>query len=223
MPAGVSLAVLSDQILQPAIGWARNYHGYAYEDPVDGAVLGPKEHRFIDMMHVDSYWHGMMDDRNVPLALLLRQVGDWCKYTYDLGDQFEFRIEVLEVIPPEDERHGKVSLVDGFGACRAGWSRVRRVCQAADEVPTGPEGLRARLPRLLPCVQLRTPEQAVPVHPRRAAVRPRVPSHGTRGCRCGAARYPQPDVAVSEGPRADLQSLLALQGPSEATAPVQSL
>ena len=39
VPAATSLAVLHDQVLGPVMGWARAYHGYCFEDPVDGRFI----------------------------------------------------------------------------------------------------------------------------------------------------------------------------------------
>ena len=37
-----NLPVLRDQVLTVVMGWARAYHGYAFEDPSDGSWFGPK-------------------------------------------------------------------------------------------------------------------------------------------------------------------------------------
>ncbi len=38
------------------------------------------------MMHVATHYHEVADDRAVPIAAILRNVGDWGYYTYDLGE-----------------------------------------------------------------------------------------------------------------------------------------
>src|SRR5690349_12972627 len=54
VPASTSLAVLHDQILGPAMGWSRGYHGYVFLDPRDGTIMGPKKNDgYLDMMHVN--------------------------------------------------------------------------------------------------------------------------------------------------------------------------
>ena len=123
VPASTSLAVLSDQIIAPVMGWARGYHGYMFVDTADGATLGPKSHAgYIDMMHVGTHFKGYMDDHDIPLALILKKPGDYCLYTYDLGDRWEHVLEVVEVITPDKDAPKKefgeeVELVDGYGAC----------------------------------------------------------------------------------------------------------
>lgn len=118
VPAGTALPVLNDQILGPVMGWARGYHGYVFQDPRDGAVLGPKKYSgYIDMMHANLMFNAYMDDRKMPLASILQKVGDRCWYTYDLGDHWEHVLEVVGVIKEDEEGYGEVRLLDGFGAC----------------------------------------------------------------------------------------------------------
>jgi len=89
---------MHDQILGPIMGWARGYHGYVFEDPRDGAVIGPKKRAgYIDMMHASMMYPSYMDDRKCPLALILRDVGDICYYTYDLGDNWRHTLTVEQV------------------------------------------------------------------------------------------------------------------------------
>lgn len=71
------------------------------------------------MMHSTGMFHHIMDDRKVPLALLLRKPGDECYYIYDLGDNFEHTL-VLESILPHDESSTEsrcIELISGSGAC----------------------------------------------------------------------------------------------------------
>jgi hypothetical protein len=118
VPAATTLAVLHDQIIGPIMGWGRAYHGYMFHDPVDGAVLGPKKHPgFVDMMHARIKFNAYVDDRKMPLASILRKVGDYCWYTYDLGNHWEHRIEVVEVLMEGADGYGQVQLLSGAGAC----------------------------------------------------------------------------------------------------------
>lgn len=116
VPAAIDLAKLQDQVLVPAMGWGRAYHGYVFEDPKDGAVLGPKKYSgFIDMMHAPMKYSYIMEDRRYPLAGILHEKGDVLYYTYDLGDMWEHKIEVLDVKKEKD--HANVLLLGGAGAC----------------------------------------------------------------------------------------------------------
>jgi hypothetical protein len=118
VPASTSLHSFHDNIIAPTMGWSRGIRGHVFQDPIDGAVLGPKDHQGLrDMMHVRQKHNAMMDERRIPLASLLRKAGDYCWYTYDLGDHWEHRVGVLEVLPEGDERCGQVILLAGQGAC----------------------------------------------------------------------------------------------------------
>ena len=56
------------------MGWSSGYHGYVFLDATDGAAIGPaKNDGYIDMMHSVGHFHHIMNDRHVPLALLLRK------------------------------------------------------------------------------------------------------------------------------------------------------
>jgi len=51
LPAAIKLSTLHDQVIGPAMGWSRGYHGYVFLDSKDGSVFGPKKGGYIDMMH----------------------------------------------------------------------------------------------------------------------------------------------------------------------------
>lgn len=118
-PAAMALAVLHDQVLGPIMGWARAYHGYVFEDPKDGSVFGPKRYAgYIDMMHADMKYTYIADDRKFPLAGIMHNVGDVCFYTYDLGDAWEHRLEIEEVIDGVPDNHDdRIAILDGECAC----------------------------------------------------------------------------------------------------------
>ena len=115
VPASTPLFVLHDQIICPIMGWSRAYHSYAFEDPRDGAAIGPSKYSGgIDSMHVDMMYSYLMDDRDVPLAALLREKDEWCFYVYDLGDGWEHRLLVEDVLP---KSRCTPELLEGGGAC----------------------------------------------------------------------------------------------------------
>lgn len=121
VPAAIDLNMLHDQVIGPVMGWSRCHKAHVYEDPTDGAVMGsyPSKGQFPG--HLDGlvarldYYH-IMDDRKLPLALLLRSVGDFISYTYDLQEEWVHTIRLEEVLHDcgEDD---SVNLLDGFGAC----------------------------------------------------------------------------------------------------------
>ena len=82
-------------MLVPSIGWTSNCHGYVFEDPNDGAVLGPKNSSdCLDMELVFDLYFDIMDDTKIEVGSILRAVGDECFYTYDILNQWKFKIIV---------------------------------------------------------------------------------------------------------------------------------
>jgi len=125
VPAPVSLRVLQDKIISPAMGWKRNYHGYVFADPKCDEYeigFGPVDCSAVDMMHRSqgiSMIRGcdaMIDDRDVYLFDIIRNPGDQLLYLYDLGDRFIHSISLLEVIK-RDKKTPVVEIIDGTGAC----------------------------------------------------------------------------------------------------------
>lgn len=113
---GLALRVFHDRVLGPAMGWVRNYHGYFFTDPTDGAVFGCENSRAIDMMHKENNVSGMLDDSGVHLAQVLFEEGMQLLYLYDLGDHWYHKI-TLESIKPKEESTGAVQLLEGALAC----------------------------------------------------------------------------------------------------------
>lgn len=121
VPAAIDLAKFHDQVLVPVIGWCRGYHAYVFRDPKDGAILGPKKYAgHIDMMHAPMKYYYVMDDRDTPLGALLSKIGDFIFYTYDIGDNWELRIELVGVVVDDPMVHPAsydIALLGGAGAC----------------------------------------------------------------------------------------------------------
>eukprot|EP00985_Skeletonema_marinoi_P027975 scaffold23659_cov205-Skeletonema_marinoi.AAC.7 len=114
VPSGIGLSIFHDQVICPVMGGARGYHGYAYEDPRDGTVIGPaKNSAYIDTMHVPMHYKKVMDDKGCPLAALLIKKGDIAYYNYDLGDGWMHRLVLEDIVAEEDS----VTLMAGEGAC----------------------------------------------------------------------------------------------------------
>jgi hypothetical protein len=114
VPSGIDLSKLHDQVICPVMGWGRGYHGYAFEDPKDGTIIGPQKHaKYIDTMHVPMLYIKIMDDKGWSLAALLRNKGDVAYYIYDFGDNWMHRIILEDIVAEEDS----VSLVEGKGSC----------------------------------------------------------------------------------------------------------
>jgi hypothetical protein len=58
-----------------------------------------------------------MSDNKVPLAFILRKKGDEAFYTYDLGDRFEHKLIVEEVLEESAANPRRVEILAGSGAC----------------------------------------------------------------------------------------------------------
>ncbi len=90
--ADTNLDSLSDQIIIPAFGWRRHYHGYQFVAPGCGATFVPKKCDAIDMMHYTGYsW----DSNKFDLRHVLRNPGDKVHYIYDLGDNWKHKITLI--------------------------------------------------------------------------------------------------------------------------------
>jgi hypothetical protein len=77
---------------------------YIYIYVYEGSVLGPKKYsNYIDMMHSTMRYKYVMDDRKMPLSSILKEVGSKSLYVYDLGDQFNFILEVEDIFPASDK------------------------------------------------------------------------------------------------------------------------
>ena len=115
VPGGITLNRLNDMI-RAAMGWAKDYHGYIFTDPKDGAMFGKENSFAIDMMHLPLYGWGYLNDLETKVSQLITSIGEFLLYDYDLGDHFMHRIIVEEIIGPT-QSNGSMQLLDGAGAC----------------------------------------------------------------------------------------------------------
>lgn len=93
--------VLHDKILAPVMGWTRNYHTYTFSDGrktwLEQNTSAP------DLMHASMVTSGnVLDPADARLGDLLKKVGDMILYTYDLGDGWYHKIELLEILPKKE-------------------------------------------------------------------------------------------------------------------------
>jgi len=115
---GITLRSLQDRVLNPAMGWCRNYHAYAFMDPTDGSYFGPEESQAIDMMHMSMHCLDLLPDSKVRLGELVGEKPgeDRLLYIYDFGDCFS-HIVTLERVLGKEESDGKAVVLDGEMAC----------------------------------------------------------------------------------------------------------
>ena len=90
--ADTNLDSFHDQIMAPAMGWRRHYHGYKFIIPTSGVVLGPQNSDAIDMMHSNGY---TFDSENYDLRHVLRTPKTRVHYIYDLGDAWRHDVTLI--------------------------------------------------------------------------------------------------------------------------------
>ncbi|KAL0486101.1 hypothetical protein AKO1_001793 [Acrasis kona] len=123
VPGSITLRTLHDKVLAPAMGWCRNYHAYYFRlypksqrrDGKVGPAFGNTEAQSVDVFHVTTSGVELLDDKNIKLCQLVREVGQKLVYMYDLGDSFLHKIIVEEINTPTSTQIGVVELVDGEG------------------------------------------------------------------------------------------------------------
>ena len=96
--ADTGLDSFHDQIIAPAMGWRRHYHGHQFMVPTSGAVFGPEQSDAMDMMHGKMQGDYFLDSEAYDLRHVLRKKGDRLGYLYDLGDSWKHCITVLDVV-----------------------------------------------------------------------------------------------------------------------------
>ncbi len=119
--ANTTLAAFHDRVLAPAMGWARHYHSYYYTVGANGAMFGPQRSGSIDAMHKMHHAELTLDDTQYRLAHLLRKEGDVLHYVYDLGDNWQHRIEVVQIARPGDKLAAAAALVADPSPLRGGF------------------------------------------------------------------------------------------------------
>lgn len=68
---GLNLRQFQDRVLAPGFGWSRNYHGYLFIDPTDGAQWGPIGSSSVDMIHLSTSGHIYMSDLTTNLGQVI--------------------------------------------------------------------------------------------------------------------------------------------------------
>ena len=122
--AAVNLDAFQDKILQPVMGWSRNYHTYYFRSSNNGETVYYYQDKSSAAdafgMH-DSYraqGGRRVDPTEYQLGDLLKTKGDTCYYAYDLGDHWYHRLTVEQVInDSNDDNFGKCIVLDGAMRC----------------------------------------------------------------------------------------------------------
>jgi hypothetical protein len=100
----INLDAFQDKILQPLMGWTRNYHTYYFHTRGTYYYQGNSSSADAFGMH-DSY-RAQDGTRVNPTEYTLGQVltnkGDSCEYAYDLGDHWYHKLTLEQVIHKSD-------------------------------------------------------------------------------------------------------------------------
>lgn len=112
---GMTMRALQDKVLQPVLGYARNYHGYLFIDGKDGCVYGACDSQALDMCHLNArhVWE-MVDDERLRVCDVLQREGEDVEYVYDLGDWWRHTISVKKILEV-GQSSGKVRVLGGTG------------------------------------------------------------------------------------------------------------
>jgi hypothetical protein len=90
--ADTNLEAFHDQIICPAMGWRRHYHGYKFIIPTSGVVFGPEGSDAVDIGHFPGY---TLNAAKFDLRHVLRKMHQRLHYVYDLGDSWRHDITLI--------------------------------------------------------------------------------------------------------------------------------
>eukprot|EP00574_Skeletonema_japonicum_P014456 CAMPEP_0201732992 /NCGR_PEP_ID=MMETSP0593-20130828/30349_1 /ASSEMBLY_ACC=CAM_ASM_000672 /TAXON_ID=267983 /ORGANISM="Skeletonema japonicum, Strain CCMP2506" /LENGTH=455 /DNA_ID=CAMNT_0048226065 /DNA_START=8 /DNA_END=1375 /DNA_ORIENTATION=+ len=123
--SAINLELLNDKVIAPCFGWTRNYHTYyfrtandTYYTQKDTDAADARSWLSPSLLPQDPYAgpkRGLKPE-NATLGDLLKKVGDYCFYNYDLGDGWIHRLSVEKVLS-EEESDGGVVLMEGAMRC----------------------------------------------------------------------------------------------------------
>ena len=99
----VNASLCCTTVICPVMGWSQPTTHTRLRTHATAPLLGRQVQRHRSM-HVNMMYSHLMDDRDVPLAAILREKDEWCFYMCDLGDGWEHRLLVEDVLPKTDAR-----------------------------------------------------------------------------------------------------------------------
>lgn len=108
VPGSISLFDLIDRVLAPVVGWSVFYHSSFIMDPTDGAVYGNMEDAYgPDSCLIPLHGYSWVSDPRVRLCDLIQEEKKVLFWYYDLGERYEHRIELSEIVErkPSRKRH----------------------------------------------------------------------------------------------------------------------
>jgi len=127
--SGINLELLHDKVIAPCFGWTRNYHTYYFKTGGNNVVYYTQKDTdaadataWLSQSFLPSSQDRMagpksgLKPESATLGDLLKNVGDYCFYTYDLGDCWIHRLTVEKVFSVE-ESDGKIDIIEGAMRC----------------------------------------------------------------------------------------------------------
>ena len=90
--ADTNLEAFHDQIIGPAMGWKRHYHGYKFIIPTSGATFGPIGSDATDIGILDEY---QLDASDYDLRHVLRTKEQRLHYIYDMRSEWRHDITLI--------------------------------------------------------------------------------------------------------------------------------
>mmetsp|Transcript_15353 Transcript_15353/g.23012 ORF Transcript_15353/g.23012 Transcript_15353/m.23012 type:complete len:458 (-) Transcript_15353:127-1500(-) len=125
--SSTNLELLHDKVIAPCFGWTRNYHTYYFRssndvyytqkdtDAADGSTWLSQSLLPQSQDRMAGPKSGLKPE-SATVGGLLKDVGDYCFYNYDLGDCWIHRLTVEKVLS-EEESDGKIDIVEGAMRC----------------------------------------------------------------------------------------------------------
>jgi hypothetical protein len=114
----INLDAFQDKILQPLMGWTRNYHTYYFQKSRTFYFQSKSAASDAFGMHDSHVAQGKrLDPESVSIGNLLSIPGDSCFYGYDLGDHWYHKVTLEKVIRKSDIDESNEEEMALFGKC----------------------------------------------------------------------------------------------------------
>ena len=125
----INLDAFQDKIVQPLMGWTRNYHTYYFQKSSTFYIQNKSAAVDAFGMHDSNVAQGKrLNPENFTLGDLLSNPNDSCFYAYDLGDHWYHKLTLEKAIRKSDidesdqeemALFGKCAVLDGAMRCPA--------------------------------------------------------------------------------------------------------
>jgi hypothetical protein len=117
--SGINLDAFQDKILQPLMGWTRNYHTYYFHARGTFYYQGNSSAADAFGMHDNYRAQGgtRVNPTEYTLGDVLTKEGESCEYAYDLGDFWYHKLTLEKVIHKSDSASENEEEMALFGKC----------------------------------------------------------------------------------------------------------